>query len=340
MARCLVSFGANIGDAWGTIQQAAARLQEQLCGAVSDRNEAPGETIGEAAFQLSRCYRTPPVGGPSGQPPFVNAVAGLTTNASVWDVWHCIRLIEKEFGRERNLRWEARRIDLDILLYDDARIWTPHFKVPHPRMCMRRFILLPAVDVARDWIDPVSGWTIGQLADNLRSGAGNFVLMAERESKAESLLAEVARRTGAQWRTSDLANASGTLHGDRLLGAKSTEVGAGRWVAMRVGPLANVAGEMSADETKLATKLVIGLAPAIKAADVAWEDYHRELAMAFGVQAGAGAIAANERSGGIDSSKRLDWRGPRYLLASDDWDWAVQELVAALEAMDCPIEVL
>ena len=334
MAKCLVSFGANIGDAWGTIQQAAARLSELLCGAADVRlhNER------KATFRLSRCYRTPPVGGPAGQPPFVNAVAALSTEASVWDVWHSIRLIEKEFGRERNLRWEARRIDLDILLYDDVRIWTPHLKVPHPRMCMRRFILLPAVDVASDWIDPVSSWTIGQLAENLRSGAGNFVLVAERASKPESLLAEVARQTGAEWRTGERA------------ATKS-----GRWVSAVSGMQArsqvdshteSLAGESEFGRRAisfgdLGTKLVIGLAPKISAADVAWEDYHRDLAVAFGLQASddsLGGFAAGTASGVGAVGSRVDWHGPRYLLASDDRDWAVQELVAALEAMDCPIE--
>ncbi len=352
MARCLVSFGANIGDARATIQQAAARLQERLCGNAPD-SDGPSRHDAGGSFQLSRCYRTPPVGGPAGQPPFINAVAAVTTDVSVWDVWHCIRQIEKEFGRERNLRWEARRIDLDILLYDDARIWTPHLKIPHPRMCMRRFILLPAVDVAGDWLDPVSGWTIAQLADNLRTGASNFVLLAESESRPESLLAEVARRTGAEWRTQTHQN---TQH----VSGASDHKGGGRWVSAIVGPLQPASGESAecADwisgvrSGEFETKLVIALAPRIPAADVAWEDYHRALAELFGVR-GSGDLAAVEPSSPSEIDKRLDWcssrstgprnlgprnLGPRYLLASDDSDWAVQELVAALEAMDCPIE--
>ena len=311
MANCLISFGANIGDPWVTIQSAAARLKEQLC---TERCSDSSSEV--SSFHLSRCFRTPPVGGPIGQPPFINAVAAINTQANPWDVWHCIRSIEKEFGRERNLRWEARRIDLDILLYDEVRIWTPHLKIPHPRMCMRRFILLPALDVARDWLDPVSGWTIGQLAENVRHGPSNFVLIADTSSNPESLLAEVARHTGAQWR-SNIEKPIRTEHwgNRRWVSARTTSPG-----QLLASSLEDIRGELEG------WKLLIALAPRVPVADVAWEDYHYSLASRLGLVADDGAETIGF--------------GPRYLLAADDPDWAVKELIAALEAMDCPIEAL
>jgi 2-amino-4-hydroxy-6-hydroxymethyldihydropteridine diphosphokinase len=316
MARCLISFGANIGDARATIQSAASRLQEQLC---VDLGSHPSS--GGTSFQLSRCFRTPPIGGPTGQPPFINAVAAINTPASPWDVWHCIRRIEKEFGRQRNLRWEARRIDLDILLYDEVRIWTPHLKIPHPRMCMRRFILLPAVDVAHDWLDPVSGWTIGQLAENVRQGASNFILLGDASSNPESLLVEVAQRTGAQWRS----NTEATVRSQQQ---NTQQQNKGRWILARTTspgqPFASKLEEISGELAD--AKLLIALAPPIPATDVAWEDYHRSLACSLGLLEDARATTI--------------WAGPRYLLACDDPGWTVQELIAALEAMDCPIELL
>ncbi len=309
MARCLISFGANIGDAWATIQSAAARLREMLC------VQSKWSLSGDSAFQLSRSYRTPSVGGPTGQPPFINAVAAIETAATPWDVWHCIRTVEKEFGRERNLRWEARRIDLDILLYGEERIWTPHLKIPHPRMCMRRFILLPALDVARDWVDPVSGWTIDQLAANVRNGPSNFILISDQSSKAESLLAEVARRTGAEWRACSAGKSNSELSANsRWVSARTT------LQQLRPAKIDETSGEW------IDSKLLIFLAPRVPDADVAWEDYHHLLVKRMGLVAS-------------DSVQSIG-QGPRYLLASDDPDWAVQELTAALEAMDCPIEAL
>ncbi len=300
MAHCLISFGANIGNALTTILLAAHQLQDRLCNVAED-------------FQLSRCFRTPPVGGPSGQPPFINAVAAITTNCSAWEVWHAIRHVECELGRERNQRWEARRIDLDILLYDEQKIWTPQLKIPHPRMCMRRFILLPALDVAPRWKDPVSGWTIEQLAENVRQGAGNFVLLAAPESHAKNMLVEVARRTGATWRSNSPQD--------------HVECSAGRWLSLIECPLENANCELQYPSSDLLTqsKLLLVLAPAT-VVDAAWEDVHLPLAQRLN----------------LSPSELLPLvpDGPRYLLATDDDDWAIQEMIAAVEAMDCPVESL
>ncbi len=299
MARCLISFGANIGNPLKTILSAAEQLRSRLCAEIEQ-------------LQLSRCFRTPPVGGPSGQPPFINAVAAITTTSSVWEVWHVIREVERLLGRERNQRWEARRIDLDILLYDEQTIWTPHLKVPHPRMCMRRFILVPALDVAAGWKDPVSGWTIDQLAANVRSGAGNFLLLADPESHASGLLAEVARRTGAIWQTSSFPPVA----------IDPSQ----RWLSLIERPVASANSDWRtwATEPIAAPKLLIVLAP-LTTVDAAWEDVHLPLAQGLNLCPG--------------EMPRLP-HGPRYLLATSDSDWAIQEMIAAIEAMDCPVESL
>jgi 2-amino-4-hydroxy-6-hydroxymethyldihydropteridine diphosphokinase len=181
MARCLVSLGANLGDAQATVRAASDLLRSLL---------ADGDRL-----EMSRLFRTPPVGGPSGQPPFINAVAAINTSLTPWEVWSRIRQVEHHMGRQRIRRWEARKIDLDILLYEDLRIWTRQLKIPHPRMCMRRFILLPALDVAADWIDPVTQWSVEQLAGQLSIGRGSLVLVADREMQPEALLREVSRHS-------------------------------------------------------------------------------------------------------------------------------------------------
>ena len=55
-------------------------------------------------------------------------------------------------------------------------VWTPHFKVPHPRMCMRTFVLIPANEVAPDLIDPVTGWSIGHLRKHLEDAGRRSTL--------------------------------------------------------------------------------------------------------------------------------------------------------------------
>lgn len=300
MFRCLLSLGANIGDALSTIRQAQEALASVLC--------QPG------SIRVSRCFRTPPIGGPAGQPPFINAVAAIETKLDVWQVWQQIRRIEKELGRQRNQRWEARKIDLDILLYEHQTIWTPHLKVPHPRMCMRRFVLMPAADIADDWFDPVSQCTIGELAQNIRHHAGNLTIVAQHDSNPQTLLVDVANRARAEIR-------------DGSDQAEKTDV---RWIAkVTYDNLLTQLEQARLAKHELAklqtAKLLCVLAPAVPVVDVAWEDYHRRLAQ---------LLRLCER---FDNSA-LQLIGPRYLLANDDRDWATQELVAALEAMDCPVE--
>ena len=153
MPKTLVSLGANLGNVRESMQ-AAKRL-------LSD-------AFGSANISTSQLYRTPPVGGPDGQGDFLNAVAAIETDRSVWEVWEIIKGIESSLGRQRQLRWEARRIDIDLLLYDQHRIWTPHLKIPHPRMCMRTFVVIPACEIVPNWIEPVTGWTISKIHEHLR----------------------------------------------------------------------------------------------------------------------------------------------------------------------------
>jgi 2-amino-4-hydroxy-6-hydroxymethyldihydropteridine diphosphokinase len=72
--------------------------------------------------------------------------------------------IENAHGRVRSVRWGARTLDLDILLYDQQTIDQPDLIVPHPEMPNRAFVLYPLADVAgRDL--PIPG--NGRLADLL-----------------------------------------------------------------------------------------------------------------------------------------------------------------------------
>ena len=153
MPRTLISLGANLGNVRESMQAAKRLLQD---------------AFGSANLLLSHFYRTPPVGGPDGQGDFLNAVAAIQTDASVWEVWETIKRIESALGRQRQLRWEARHIDIDLLLYEQQRIWTPHLKIPHPRMCMRTFVIVPANEIVPDWIEPVTGWSIFKLNDHLK----------------------------------------------------------------------------------------------------------------------------------------------------------------------------
>ena len=173
MPRTLISLGANLGN----VRESMLAAKRMLA-----------DSFGSANLILSQLYRTPAVGGPDGQGDFLNAVVAIQTDRSVWEVWETIKAIEFTLGRQRQLRWEARRIDVDLLLYDQQRIWTPHLKIPHPRMCMRTFVVLPAFEIVPDWIEPVTGWSISKLKHHLQVSLNDNsmirVICQEEEQKS------------------------------------------------------------------------------------------------------------------------------------------------------------
>lgn len=173
MANLLISLGANLGNSYETMIAASCMLNE---------------AFGRECVRFSKLYRTPPVGGPMGQSDFLNAVARIQTRLSCWEVWDVVKRIEKDLGRQRLYRWEARRLDMDILLYGKERVWTPHLKIPHPRMVMRSFVLVPAMDVAPDMIEPVTGWNIAQLLCNLQNAAdSDMVIYSDSQESSKNL---------------------------------------------------------------------------------------------------------------------------------------------------------
>ena len=184
MPRTLISLGANLGNVRESMQAAKRLLQD---------------AFGSANLLPSHLYRTPPVGGPDGQGDFLNAVVAIQTEASVWEVWETIKRIESALGRQRQLRWEARRIDIDLLLYEQQRIWTPHLKIPHPRMCMRTFVIVPAYEIVPDWIEPVTGWSISKHNNHLECSLkykSAIRVICQDEEKSLQLQREFAVTSG------------------------------------------------------------------------------------------------------------------------------------------------
>jgi len=71
-------------------------------------------------------------------------------------------------GRERGgLRWGPRVIDLDILFYDGCTVEEADLEIPHPRLHLRRFVLVPLTEVAPDFVHPGFGKTVRELLEGL-----------------------------------------------------------------------------------------------------------------------------------------------------------------------------
>ena len=98
-------------------------------------------------IMLSPLYCSRPV-GPQDQPDYVNAVLRIRTRLTPLDLLKKCHALENNHGRTRTVRWGARTLDLDILLYQTSVIDLPDLKVPHPELTNRAFVLYPLADVA------------------------------------------------------------------------------------------------------------------------------------------------------------------------------------------------
>ena len=92
--------------------------------------------------------------GPGEQPNYINTVASLATTLSPIELLHQLQRIEDQQGRQRDIRWGARTLDLDLLLYDNIELQHKELTLPHPQMQERSFVLVPLHDIAPSLILP------------------------------------------------------------------------------------------------------------------------------------------------------------------------------------------
>lgn len=149
MTPVLLGLGANIGDRRQTIRAALDGI-----------GRLGGIDAVSALYETAPMYVTD-------QDPFINICAVVKTDAAPDALLHAVKDLERTLGRMPSRRFGPRRIDIDIIMYGDLSVTQPDLQIPHPRMLERAFVLIPAVDVAGDWIHPVAGRTVRDLAADL-----------------------------------------------------------------------------------------------------------------------------------------------------------------------------
>lgn len=145
-----IGFGSNVGDRVDFCDRAVTLLSllphSQLSG-------------------VSLLYETEPVrdGSNPGDGWFLNGVVQLETDLTPKSLLSVLREIERSLGRDEENRSGPRTIDLDILFYGERVIDEPGLRIPHPRLHLRRFVLMPLSELDPLFVHPTRQRTVNQM---------------------------------------------------------------------------------------------------------------------------------------------------------------------------------
>ena len=142
----VIALGANLGNPQATLAAAVAELGREL-----------------EILKASPLAITKPVGGPPEQPDYTNQVIEVRTTLGPHELLDLCQKIEEAHHRTREVRWEARTLDLDIIAYDHLVMNDERLTLPHPRAAIRGFVLAPW-----SWMDPdavLNGQLVSRLAE-------------------------------------------------------------------------------------------------------------------------------------------------------------------------------
>lgn len=152
-----LGLGSNLGDRAFYLREAISALA--------------GPSIKIKA--ISRIYETEPW-GVMDQPLYWNQVLEIETTLEPLQLLHYCQGIELQLGRERNVHWGSRTIDIDLLFYDNVVSETEELKLPHPLLEEREFVLAP----------------LREIAPNLVLPSGRLISAVSGEGKVYSLASE------------------------------------------------------------------------------------------------------------------------------------------------------
>lgn len=137
MESVIIAAGSNLGDRHSILKSAGQFL----------------ESISTTPVRKSSIWESEPV-GPS-KFTFLNSAAKITTDAEPLDLLYALKEFEQKMGREKDSpRWGPRILDLDIIAYGHLVIHKESLIIPHPEYSHRLFVLLPMLEVTRNWNDP------------------------------------------------------------------------------------------------------------------------------------------------------------------------------------------
>jgi 2-amino-4-hydroxy-6-hydroxymethyldihydropteridine diphosphokinase len=143
-----IGLGSNVGDRADALARAAGRL----------------EAAGLRVVARSSIYRTEPV-DVLDQPEFLNQALAVRTTLDPRALLAVCLDVERSMGRVRRRDKGPREIDLDLLVHGDTVLDEPGLQIPHPRLHLRRFVLVPLAEIAPDLVHPALKTTIEALLE-------------------------------------------------------------------------------------------------------------------------------------------------------------------------------
>lgn len=146
MTSCYLSLGSNLRSPKRQLNRAQKALRN-----------LPRSTI----VKQSRIYATTPW-GVKAQPTYSNQVILIKTTLPAQRLLYLCQKIEHQQQRIRKRRWAARTLDIDLLLYGNKVINTHSLTIPHPRMLLRDFVLIPLLE-----LDPNARMPDGKLISHV-----------------------------------------------------------------------------------------------------------------------------------------------------------------------------
>jgi 2-amino-4-hydroxy-6-hydroxymethyldihydropteridine diphosphokinase len=152
-----IGLGSNKGDRLGYLKKAIEEIS-------SDENIH--------VEKISSVYETLPYGNIK-QGNFYNAVIKIRTAYSHLELFKNLKMIEKNLGRSKSVKWGPREIDLDLLFFDGIIYSDENLQIPHKGIPNRDFVLIPLNQIAPDFIHPELNQKICDICNNIKE---NFIL--------------------------------------------------------------------------------------------------------------------------------------------------------------------
>lgn len=132
-------------------------------------------------LKQSSIYETSPVGYKH-QPNFYNCVFKIELDIGPYTLLKKLKTIEKRIGRTKTKKWGKRKIDIDILFYNNSVINTNTLVIPHKELPSRKFVLKPFFEIDRDFRHPIFKKNINQMSNRLRDNSQEIKLIKKRNN--------------------------------------------------------------------------------------------------------------------------------------------------------------